>query len=97
MSNARISRLRGIALGAPVLGVNARDLSTFAIDRAAQLDLLARIPPSDLLWAGVARLDGTEISPPPPGAVYTVADVERALDLRARDLTLAIGIRTTDP
>lgn len=35
---------RGIALGAPVLGVNARDLSTFAIDRAAQLDLLARIP-----------------------------------------------------
>jgi indole-3-glycerol phosphate synthase/phosphoribosylanthranilate isomerase len=35
---------RGIALGAPVLGVNARDLSTFAIDRAAQLALLARIP-----------------------------------------------------
>ena len=35
---------RGIALGAPVLGVNARDLSTFAIDREAQLELLARIP-----------------------------------------------------
>ncbi|MSO58209.1 MAG: bifunctional indole-3-glycerol phosphate synthase/phosphoribosylanthranilate isomerase [Thermoleophilia bacterium] len=35
---------RGIALGAPVLGVNARDLSTFAIDRDAQLSLLARIP-----------------------------------------------------
>jgi indole-3-glycerol phosphate synthase / phosphoribosylanthranilate isomerase len=35
---------RGIALGAPVLGVNARDLSTFAIDRRAQLGLLARIP-----------------------------------------------------
>jgi indole-3-glycerol phosphate synthase/phosphoribosylanthranilate isomerase len=35
---------RGIALGAPVLGVNARDLSSFAIDRAAQLELLARIP-----------------------------------------------------
>ena len=30
---------RGIALGAPVLGVNARDLATFAIDRSAQLEL----------------------------------------------------------
>ncbi len=35
---------RGVRLGAPVLGVNARDLSTFAIDRSAQLRLLARIP-----------------------------------------------------
>jgi indole-3-glycerol phosphate synthase/phosphoribosylanthranilate isomerase len=35
---------RGIALGAPVLGVNARDLSTFAIDRDAQLELLGRVP-----------------------------------------------------
>ena len=35
---------RGIALAAPVLGVNARDLATFAVDREAQLELLARIP-----------------------------------------------------
>jgi indole-3-glycerol phosphate synthase len=35
---------RGIALGAPVLGVNARDLATFAIDREAQLELVARAP-----------------------------------------------------
>ncbi len=35
---------RGIALGAPVLGVNARDLSTFAVDRRAQLELVAGIP-----------------------------------------------------
>ena len=35
---------RGVRLGAPVLGVNARDLATFEIDRAAQLDLVARIP-----------------------------------------------------
>ncbi len=35
---------RGLALGAPVLGVNARDLSTFTIDRHAQLELVARIP-----------------------------------------------------
>jgi indole-3-glycerol phosphate synthase len=35
---------RGVALGAPVLGVNARDLATFSIDRRAQLALVAQIP-----------------------------------------------------
>jgi indole-3-glycerol phosphate synthase/phosphoribosylanthranilate isomerase len=35
---------RAAALDAPVIGLNARDLSTFAIDRHAQLALLARAP-----------------------------------------------------
>jgi indole-3-glycerol phosphate synthase len=35
---------RAIALGAPVIGINARDLATFAIDRSAQLELVARVP-----------------------------------------------------
>ena len=35
---------RAIVLGAPVIGVNARDLATFEIDRSTQLDLVARIP-----------------------------------------------------
>ncbi len=35
---------RAVALGAPVIGLNARDLSSFAIDRAAQLALVARAP-----------------------------------------------------
>jgi indole-3-glycerol phosphate synthase/phosphoribosylanthranilate isomerase len=35
---------RAVALGAPVIGLNARDLSTFRIDRAAQLELVARAP-----------------------------------------------------
>ena len=35
---------RAETLGAPVIGVNARDLSTFAIDRNAQLELVARAP-----------------------------------------------------
>jgi indole-3-glycerol phosphate synthase/phosphoribosylanthranilate isomerase len=35
---------RAEALGAPVIGVNARDLSTFAIDRRAQLELVAQAP-----------------------------------------------------
>jgi indole-3-glycerol phosphate synthase/phosphoribosylanthranilate isomerase len=35
---------RAARLGAPVIGVNARDLSTFSIDRAAQLELVAAAP-----------------------------------------------------
>lgn len=35
---------RAVALGAPVIGVNARDLSTFDIDRTEQLRLVARAP-----------------------------------------------------
>jgi indole-3-glycerol phosphate synthase len=35
---------RAAALDAPVIGVNARDLSTFRIDRRAQLALLAQAP-----------------------------------------------------
>jgi indole-3-glycerol phosphate synthase/phosphoribosylanthranilate isomerase len=35
---------RAVRLDAPVIGINARDLSTFAIDRAAQLALIARAP-----------------------------------------------------
>lgn len=35
---------RALALGARVIGVNARDLATFEIDRATQLELVARIP-----------------------------------------------------
>ena len=35
---------RAVSVGAPVIGVNARDLATFEIDREAQLMLVARIP-----------------------------------------------------
>ena len=35
---------RAVALNAPVIGVNARDLSSFRIDRRAQLELVARAP-----------------------------------------------------
>ena len=35
---------RAVALDAPVIGINARDLSTFAIDRGAQLELVAHAP-----------------------------------------------------
>ena len=35
---------RAIELGADPIGINARDLGTFAIDRGSQLDLVARAP-----------------------------------------------------
>jgi indole-3-glycerol phosphate synthase len=35
---------RATRLGAPVIGVNARDLGTFDIDRSAQLELVAKAP-----------------------------------------------------
>jgi indole-3-glycerol phosphate synthase/phosphoribosylanthranilate isomerase len=38
---------RAVALGAEVIGVNARDLSTFELDRRAQLELVARIAEHD--------------------------------------------------
>ncbi len=42
---------RATVLGAPVIGVNARDLSTFAIDRHAQLRLLAQAPQDRIVIA----------------------------------------------
>jgi len=35
---------RAVSLGAAVIGLNARDLGTFAIDRRAQLELVAKAP-----------------------------------------------------
>jgi indole-3-glycerol phosphate synthase/phosphoribosylanthranilate isomerase len=48
---------RAVALGAPVIGLNARDLSTFRVDRAAQLELVARAPPDRVIVAesGIER------------------------------------------
>jgi indole-3-glycerol phosphate synthase len=42
---------RAVALGADVIGINARDLSTFRIDRQAQLNLVAKAPRGQLVIA----------------------------------------------
>jgi indole-3-glycerol phosphate synthase len=42
---------RAVALGADVVGINARDLSTFRIDRQAQLNLVAKAPRNVLVVA----------------------------------------------
>jgi indole-3-glycerol phosphate synthase / phosphoribosylanthranilate isomerase len=49
---------RALALEAPIVGVNARDLSTFRIDRGAQLGLLARASGT---WAGRPMHMGTHV------------------------------------
>ena len=42
---------RAVRLGADPIGVNARNLSTFAVDRLAQLDLVARAPRNRIVIA----------------------------------------------
>jgi indole-3-glycerol phosphate synthase/phosphoribosylanthranilate isomerase len=42
---------RAVALRAPIIGVNARDLGTFRLDRRTQLDLVARAPRDRLVIA----------------------------------------------
>jgi indole-3-glycerol phosphate synthase len=42
---------RAVALGADPIGINARDLSTFRVDRRAQLDLVAKAPGDRLVVA----------------------------------------------
>jgi len=42
---------RAVALDAPVVGINARDLATFDVDRAAQLALVGRAPRDRLVIA----------------------------------------------
>jgi indole-3-glycerol phosphate synthase/phosphoribosylanthranilate isomerase len=55
---------RAIALGAPVIGINARDLSSFEIDRRAQLELVAQAAGSTAALqgrAGFARVSALQL------------------------------------
>ncbi len=78
---------RGIELRAPVLGVNARDLDTFAIDRAAQLRLLARIPADRVVIAesGIgARAHGAAAELAGADAILVGSALMRAPDPAAK-------------
>jgi indole-3-glycerol phosphate synthase/phosphoribosylanthranilate isomerase len=78
---------RGIALGAPVLGVNARDLPTFAIDRDAQLALLARIPADRVVVAEsgiVSRAHGAAAELAGADAILVGSALMRAPDPAAK-------------
>jgi indole-3-glycerol phosphate synthase/phosphoribosylanthranilate isomerase len=78
---------RGIALGAPVLGVNARDHTTFAIDRDAQLALLARIPADRVVVAEsgiVSRAHGAAAELAGADAILVGSALMRAPDPAAK-------------
>ena len=78
---------RGIALGAPVLGVNARDLATFTIDRRAQLELVARIPADRIVIAesGIeTRAQGAAAELAGADAVLVGSTLMRAADPGAK-------------
>ena len=78
---------RAVALGADVIGINARDLETFAIDRAAQLDLVARAPRDRVLVAESAvssRAQGAEAELAGADAVLIGSALMRATDPAAK-------------
>ena len=78
---------RGIALGAPVLGVNARDLATFSIDRGRQLELLGRIPADRVVVAesGIAtRAQGAAAELAGADAILVGSTLMRAADPGAK-------------
>ena len=78
---------RGIALGATVLGVNARDLATFEIDRTTQLELVARIPQDRIAIAEsgiVTRAQGAAAELAGADAVLVGSTLMRAPDPAAK-------------
>ena len=78
---------RATALGAPVVGINARDLSTFRIDRRAQIALLANAPRDRVLIAEsaiAARAHAAEAELAGANAVLIGSTLMRADDPGAK-------------
>jgi len=78
---------RAVALGADPIGINARDLSTFAIDRVAQLKLVADAPRDRVVIAESAihsRAQGAAAELAGADAVLVGTALMRAADPAAR-------------
>ena len=78
---------RGVRLGADPIGLNARDLGTFRIDRAAQLDLVARAPRDRVVVAesGIAsRAQGAAAELAGADAILVGSTLMRASDPAAK-------------
>jgi indole-3-glycerol phosphate synthase/phosphoribosylanthranilate isomerase len=78
---------RASALDAPVIGINARDLSTFHIDRDAQLALLARAPRDRIVIAESAidtRAQGALAELTGANAILVGSTLMRAADPGAK-------------
>jgi len=97
---------RAVALGAEVIGVNARDLSTFAIDRTAQLDLLGRIPRDRVVvaesgihapaHAAAAELAGADAVLVGSALMQAPDPAARLAELLARPLVKVCGLTRAD-
>ncbi len=93
---------RAVALGADPIGINARDLTTFAIDRRAQLELVTAAPRDRTIVAesGVqARAHGAEAELAGADAILVGSTLMRAHDpgaalaaLLARPLVKVCGL-----
>jgi indole-3-glycerol phosphate synthase len=78
---------RATRLGAAVIGVNARDLGTFKIDRGAQLDLVAKAPRDRVVVAESAihtRAQATAAELAGADAVLVGTSLMRAAEPRSR-------------
>ena len=78
---------RAVELDAAVIGINARDLSTFAIDRGAQLELVESAPRDRVIVAEsaiAARAQGAEAELAGADAVLVGSTLMRAADPAAR-------------
>ena len=78
---------RAMQLDAPVIGVNARDLTTFDIDRKAQLELVARAPRDRIVIAesGVhTRAQGAAAELAGADAILVGSSLMRAADPPAK-------------
>ena len=97
---------RAVTLDADPIGINARDLSSFRIDRRAQLELVARAPRDRVVVAesGIrspAQAAATELAG--ADAILVGTELMRAADpagrlreLVARPLVKVCGLRTED-
>ena len=78
---------RAVALGASVIGVNARDLGTFDVDRGAQLALVEKAPRDRVIVAesGIAsRAQGAEAELAGADAILVGSALMRASDPAAK-------------
>jgi indole-3-glycerol phosphate synthase / phosphoribosylanthranilate isomerase len=78
---------RAVALGADPIGVNARDLSTFEIDRQRQLELVEAAPPDRVIVAesGIrSRAQGAEAELAGADAILVGSSLMRAADPAAK-------------
>jgi indole-3-glycerol phosphate synthase len=93
---------RAVALGAEIIGLNARDLGTFAVDRDAQLALVAAAPRDRVIVAESAignRAHAAEAELAGADAILVGSTLMRALDpaekladLLARPLVKVCGL-----